>query len=160
MLYEVITHLKLPRQNVGRWHLPTAMFFPNENAQTQSLSMHPHPHPVQNNPTHGSNPRPMLQSVITSYSIHYTKLYDFLKELCSTFRRKGIVIKSQNYIGIISQNIGEIIAVRCFVKFKRLKLNIVAMKIRITSYNVCYTKLLRYAAIPELPLHEAKATSL
>ena len=58
--------------------------------------------------------------VITSYSIHYTKLYDFLRCL-------GM------HPGVLVSNVGHLKQV--FIQ---------ATGLRITSYNVCYTKLLRW----------------
>ena len=59
--------------------------------------------------------------VITSYSIHYTKLYDALMEIKAKFEK--------------------IIEDRIAAEEDERKKN--AEKVRITSYNVCYTKLLR-----------------
>ena len=61
----------------------------------------------------------LLQGVITSYSIHYTKLYDVLILLHKAAVKVFFLF-------------GE-----CF---RELQLHQFA---RITSYNVCYTKLLR-----------------
>ena len=57
--------------------------------------------------------RHMVDIVITSYSIHYTKLYDL-----RTTSAKGMVVF---HASLLSEKRG----------------------LRITSYNVCYTKLLR-----------------
>ena len=73
----------------------------------------------------------VLESVITSYSIHYTKLYDF-ENIGGTFitpadHLKEKLSKIKAYIfdwdGVFNNGskVGD----------------------RITSYNVCYTKLLR-----------------
>ena len=56
-------------------------------------------------------------SVITSYSIHYTKLYD----------------RSSNYRIRIPSN----------AELEALYADMLKESLRITSYNVCYTKLLR-----------------
>ena len=93
--------------------------------------------------------------VITSYSIHYTKLYDrfiiplLIRELETLskidftavldsveepflqiqhfFTREPVNINEKNFLDLISENIGA------QIDFSN----------RITSYNVCYTKLLR-----------------
>ena len=82
--------------------------------------------------TNTVNPSTRLENVITSYSIHYTKLYDSGCELISVapllvyfrMRRKT----DSNLERSIAQHLHDVT---------------VEIKHRITSYNVCYTKLLR-----------------
>ena len=64
--------------------------------------------------------------VITSYSIHYTKLYE-LQERCNMIKEQLFVVKDN-----IKSKASEIV-----IEAKK------SGKARITSYNVCYTKLLR-----------------
>ena len=65
-------------------------------------------------------------NVITSYSIHYTKLYELLGYNRIIILRFSI----QPFITLIRQPAKQVFKVsRCYI--------------RITSYNVCYTKLLR-----------------
>ena len=84
----------------------------------------------------------MLELVITSYSIHYTKLYD-CSQLCPITDTKQIMqTQLIAACGLYCANC------RTFKKGKcpgcAQKQNASWCKIRrITSYNVCYTKLLR-----------------
>ena len=64
----------------------------------------------------------ILIIVITSYSIHYTKLYDIGKTL---YELSDVVPKE--YADIYTKKDEELFN-------------------RITSYNVCYTKLLRFSS--------------
>ena len=91
-----------------------------------------------------------LQSVITSYSIHYTKLYDglFRPDASGTGRafssgpvdHAGHGVKAVDTHGLAQR--GGIV-----VSQIRMGRNVHS---RITSYNVCYTKLLR-TAIDQFP---------
>ena len=70
-----------------------------------------------------------LDSVITSYSIHYTKLYDLFPEKLSTNPQKmWSKVEESGYFFLAS------VFTQQFEQYGT---------IRITSYNVCYTKLLR-----------------
>ena len=71
-----------------------------------------------------------LSFVITSYSIHYTKLYDSSSEQLS----KGANVQASS-LEEISSTMEEISS--------NISQNTSNAKDRITSYNVCYTKLLR-----------------
>ena len=81
-----------------------------------------------------------MQSVITSYSIHYTKLYEWsIRRSNSYFRRVLWCFNGDRcschyvwYLICLSNNYGS-----RYVDAVRRGIN------RITSYNVCYTKLLR-----------------
>ena len=71
--------------------------------------------------------------VITSYSIHYTKLYDGRLHAVLIFVQKGVV---------------RLVFVAVQLRFLTAKTNHLLQpgteeRDRITSYNVCYTKLLR-----------------
>ena len=81
--------------------------------------------------------------VITSYSIHYTKLYDTALNVLGTtqikygdieidlskpFERITMIDAVKKYSGVDFNEVGSLEAAR---------------SLRITSYNVCYTKLLR-----------------
>ena len=95
------------------------------------------------------------QSVITSYSIHYTKLYDKLDE-------SGIV-----YVGAEVQG-GDILVGKVTPKGetqltpeeKLLRAIFGEKASRITSYNVCYTKLLRTWVRPHCPSWTSPASSM
>ena len=71
----------------------------------------------------------MVPLVITSYSIHYTKLYEYHGKLGKSVPlnpfKDSATIHSQNLERIIQYN------------------DLNDREYRITSYNVCYTKLLR-----------------
>ena len=85
-------------------------------------------------------------SVITSYSIHYTKLYDaedLLTGLDDTHFADRIKLGQVNWIG---KSTGA--EVDFSIKDTSEKLTVYTTRPdtlygRITSYNVCYTKLLR-----------------
>ena len=75
--------------------------------------------------------------VITSYSIHYTKLYDGRASLvrglvmagaCSSLMASGLAGQDPRALALLH---------------------------RITSYNVCYTKLLRFGKLPFTSTPEA-----
>ena len=73
----------------------------------------------------------MKDSVITSYSIHYTKLYESFGMMMGTLMAcESIGDLEQRYLRML----GTVTGYR--LEGDRLDL-------RITSYNVCYTKLLR-----------------
>ena len=71
--------------------------------------------------------------VITSYSIHYTKLYD--GSLKINFKRTNI--------NDIIVEVIELYEAICQSRNITIVNNIGNEHFRITSYNVCYTKLLR-----------------
>ena len=96
--------------------------------------------------------------VITSYSIHYTKLYDYevieeclrraLQHLYQQRKREQL----QQYGQLLETNETELMNHVVTQLFSRIPedvdsslefLNKMGYPIRITSYNVCYTKLLR-----------------
>ena len=106
----------------------------------------------------------MSISVITSYSIHYTKLYEneaFPKEGVSDQQRvdsaRQKVKGDEVFVLVFSEDNSKEDVVASAVCFKRRiitscgELDILALASvavrksmrRITSYNVCYTKLLR-----------------
>ena len=68
-----------------------------------------------------------VNCVITSYSIHYTKLYELLliSGALGLFDKEIVI----NCGGYYTKTVGEDMEL--------------VVRIRITSYNVCYTKLLR-----------------
>ena len=76
--------------------------------------------------------------VITSYSIHYTKLYE--EKSYGDPQRNILMVDNQKALGIgLSMESGEnIVEVG-----KRVEARLAELENRITSYNVCYTKLLR-----------------
>ena len=77
---------------------------------------------------------PVLFSVITSYSIHYTKLYDEYGVTLHYMREKvdaGEILGNEKF-PIDSDETGLSLLLKCYKHGAR-----------ITSYNVCYTKLLR-----------------
>ena len=93
-----------------------------------------------------------INSRITSYSIHYTKLYDY------NWRESGNPCSDAYYspekklisnilasdLGIIAKS-GSDNNLRVFIRDLRTADPVegASAEIRITSYNVCYTKLLR-----------------
>ena len=96
--------------------------------------------------------------VITSYSIHYTKLYEeqllsFIKNSLAQELNKGITLtfdkKLQSGLKISPIDGSYIVSLTeedfasFFKAFIRPKTN--RLLFRITSYNVCYTKLLRFS---------------
>ena len=96
---------------------------------------------------------PLIYFVITSYSIHYTKLYenDIEEKLVVMWqeilgvKRVGIMdsffdlgghsLKATVLVSRIHKELNKSISLRMIFAH------------RITSYNVCYTKLLRFLAI-------------
>ena len=75
-------------------------------------------------------------SVITSYSIHYTKLYDVL--IC------GVVPQINIYAEPKDETEAKMTPEEYFKTLTpKAVLERANKDIRITSYNVCYTKLLR-----------------
>ena len=71
------------------------------------------------------------ESVITSYSIHYTKLYD----TCATYGPPERVPMTED----LPQN-----PINPYGESKLMFEKVLQWYHRITSYNVCYTKLLRF----------------
>ena len=95
----------------------------------------------------------MQIDVITSYSIHYTKLYDKMLEAMSAVRAISICPaaakdKTPGKASSICFVLNPAIAKKLCASAAWLEVNIVAAPrsmdcCRITSYNVCYTQLLR-----------------
>ena len=100
--------------------------------------------------------------VITSYSIHYTKLYDFIAaaffykveqgELSynrESRRQLERMIQHSNNASTnwVTRKVGGPQAVQRILK---QQYPAIFQEIRITSYNVCYTKLLRSATLRPL----------
>ena len=123
-------------------------------------------------------------SVITSYSIHYTKLYDSLLAQ-STLNKKEItmelakdmidkLVKSTrreisidyiqkvvcNYFSMPVDLLGSKTRKREIVQARQIAMyfakNMTKASLRITSYNVCYTKLLRSLRILALKQKKTK----
>ena len=89
--------------------------------------------------------RPSRPNVITSYSIHYTKLYEHLPENIKITQAITDVSVTQNTDkekGFASTEWMLGIIILCLIIFGWIKVGF-GKFIRITSYNVCYTKLLR-----------------
>ena len=81
-----------------------------------------------------------MQAVITSYSIHYTKLYEVGGHRHVAKQYAGVdgeVVDA--LLGLFDQRVAEDFPGQLF----RLAVYLLQRLIRITSYNVCYTKLLR-----------------
>ena len=76
--------------------------------------------------------------VITSYSIHYTKLYDDIAEDGLIFHGRHVVVGDDMEVAGRGDE-----DVRLGVGF--VPVDVGPKQRRITSYNVCYTKLLRIA---------------
>ena len=77
-----------------------------------------------------------IMLVITSYSIHYTKLYDSAEGMNGTISellaQNAMPSTTEQQIETLNKEYGGMDALG-------------GPKLRITSYNVCYTKLLREA---------------
>ena len=99
-----------------------------------------------------------LCCVITSYSIHYTKLYEDVINLLNKVAQEKNATPAQIALAWILAQKPWTVPIPGTTKLHRLKENIGADSIeliatdlkdienatsRITSYNVCYTKLLR-----------------
>ena len=108
MLYEVITNINQTWLHTGSYDRPLIIGEFHFNAQDHG-QVAPGLCPV---------------SVITSYSIHYTKLYD------NEMKDTSIEYVSDDNLVLMLSN---------YLCFK-------SKTDRITSYNVCYTKLLRISA--------------
>ena len=95
--------------------------------------------------------------VITSYSIHYTKLYETVPEVVrfggyedETSSLAKVQIAASHYLESWGDGFtyeGHYVPVQPLIEplyetFGELEF---LARIRITSYNVCYTKLLRYS---------------
>ena len=76
----------------------------------------------------------LIENVITSYSIHYTKLYEFKQKINNEAILILIIV-----VAIILRFINYFEIPFTHDEFSAL----FRLKFRITSYNVCYTKLLR-----------------
>ena len=97
----------------------------------------------------------ILMLVITSYSIHYTKLYDNTKPIWNRYDDKNDVMMGGQVNGMWHtptgttwdwagpDAVGEYLARWVAGAHRPIGDNNKANGIRITSYNVCYTKLLR-----------------
>ena len=72
-------------------------------------------------------------TVITSYSIHYTKLYDGLEKVMK-FRPDVVLL--DNVMPLLD-------GLKTLARIMKEQPTPVVIVSRITSYNVCYTKLLR-----------------
>ena len=81
------------------------------------------------------HPRFLLQqvSVITSYSIHYTKLYEPAPQE---------VLDDPDFKKTSKTIVKQIVGIRLLLDVTEYRAD-VYYNARITSYNVCYTKLLR-----------------
>ena len=85
----------------------------------------------------------IYQTVITSYSIHYTKLYELgvimLLQATYVLNRSAVTGTQGDITPDLVTTMGhtELIGRSLFTDF------LLPFEIRITSYNVCYTKLLR-----------------
>ena len=81
--------------------------------------------------------------VITSYSIHYTKLYDFTAaENMPHWGRQLNVINPMSYFIRVIRMVLLKGSGFSDIRHELLAISVYAV-CRITSYNVCYTKLLR-----------------
>ena len=91
------------------------------------------PHPVTTHPKMCE----ALINVITSYSIHYTKLYDM-----QSFGTQ-LIIRDFNSVQFSGFQSFSGASTSSSYRLRRIRA-------RITSYNVCYTKLLRSNTAPSL----------
>ena len=76
--------------------------------------------------------------VITSYSIHYTKLYDTAVHVAVNNKYIGYILIADEVKEDSAQAIKELKAANI-----KQTVMLTGDNNRITSYNVCYTKLLR-----------------
>ena len=81
-------------------------------------------------------------SVITSYSIHYTKLYEGFMDTS-----KNSILVPYDFTEVADNAVLHAIKTGKMMDADIYLLHIV--KNRITSYNVCYTKLLRQRFVKE-----------
>ena len=93
--------------------------------------------------------------VITSYSIHYTKLYDVVAvgpvAIPDYLDRPQILTRSgpselqlaefERWAGSLEKDVSRVLAENLSTLLE--KDHVIVLRSRITSYNVCYTKLLR-----------------
>ena len=104
------------------------------------------------------------QNVITSYSIHYTKLYESLFDGMKRVDERAIGIKDDQSIetGIhdhwhtVCKSCDKVITAR-LLKFRAAWF--FTCEARITSYNVCYTKLLRFPVLKSKSLVSTNFTT-
>ena len=78
-------------------------------------------------------------SVITSYSIHYTKLYE--KLVLNAMKDGGKLSDYPSYFAEKADSFNKRLA--AIVNMDKVNAKVSEVNDRITSYNVCYTKLLR-----------------
>ena len=93
-------------------------------------------------------------SVITSYSIHYTKLYEVEANLLNPLvaAKTASVTAEISIVSFLQYFLQSIkYAERMTIPAKEIRIPSFSPSVsRITSYNVCYTKLLRYIKIYRL----------
>ena len=113
----------------------------------------------------------LTSAVITSYSIHYTKLYDYLLAGESLGAMTQDQDEQVDSIGLYVQNeysISQRVELTLGGRYDRLDFDVedhflsdgddsgdrrfTKFSPRITSYNVCYTKLLRAHLLPISPV--------
>ena len=97
----------------------------------------------------GRYSRGSVASVITSYSIHYTKLYDALERVFACLqvragRRHQAVFGFDWFAAGVQEH--EAASAVGVLRHARLMTGLAEQR-RITSYNVCYTKLLRHRIV-------------
>ena len=83
----------------------------------------------------------MWTGVITSYSIHYTKLYE-----AYDFQERVKALSLEDFESLFEQaevHLLDVFGDYKLRKFDKKSSERLVMIFRITSYNVCYTKLLR-----------------
>ena len=80
--------------------------------------------------------------VITSYSIHYTKLYDIKHLYLNGMKPTLSDVTQTTAPSTVTLGAGATM-VLCYDYASNVTINQTSNEYRITSYNVCYTKLLR-----------------
>ena len=82
--------------------------------------------------------------VITSYSIHYTKLYDYPDMDEGVYKGKGEFLSPGFSVSVGFKNFMRLFSdSKIAGPFLKVFIWTFVWALRITSYNVCYTKLLR-----------------